>query len=271
MQASESGLGLKTIRNDDVTDNNGLVTFLGDGIASVGATIQKKGYYDSGSGYEFSTESKLLNRWEPWNPTVEVILKKKRNPIPMLAKNTDWMEVPKIGTPIGYDLEKGDWVAPYGIGVTSDLLIDFHLIKRAYLDYEADMTISFSNLKDGIQEYYFDEQEQSYFKWPFKAPEDGYVHSVNLFEIDTPSKGYKTNKRKNVNYIFRVRTKLDKEGNITAAKYGKLSGEFGISRKGKTRFTYYFNPSGTKNLEFDPDKNLFSWTQKQWQHMVNSP
>ena len=59
---------------------------------------------------------------------------------------------------------------------------------------------------------------------------------------------------------FRVRAKTDKDGKITEAKYGKIYGdiEFAPLKPNKTRlsFTYYFNPTGTRNLEFDPNQNL---------------
>jgi hypothetical protein len=61
----------------------------------------------------------------------------------------------------------------------------------------------------------------------------------------------------NVRYIFRVRTKLDKDGNIIGANYGKIGGEFEFDPKGAIFFGYYFNPDGTRNLEEDKENNLF--------------
>lgn len=40
-------------------------------------------------------------------------------------------------------------------------------------------------------------------------------------------------------------------GNIISAQYGKIYGDF-------LAFTYYLNPSpNDRNVEFDPDQNLF--------------
>lgn len=258
MQAADnSGFGLKTIRKHDVTDSQGIVTFQGEGLESVGATIDKDGYYQSGSGYKFTSSSDITNRWEPWNPTVEVVLKKKRNPVPMYIKGTDNLKVTKFDTPIGYDLEIGDLVVPYGSGKTADFIFSMHAAERAYTDYECNFTLTFSNELDGIQEFYFDPKNQSNFKWPFEAPETGYTGNLFKEKSMLPGKGYKSNEKENVRYIFRVRTKTDKDGKIISALYGKINKEFEFDPKGSIFFGYYLNPDGTRNLEEDPAKNLF--------------
>jgi hypothetical protein len=224
----------------------------------LGFSVDKDGYYQSGAGYEFPTRNKLLNRWEPWNPTVKVVLKKKRNPVPMYMKGTFDMRIPEFDKPIGFDLEIGDWVIPYGEGKISDFIFNMHVEDRAYTDYECHFTLTFSNPLDGIQKYYFDENDQSYFKWPFNAPIDGYEEKLKKWKsISLPEKGYESNENKAVHYMFRVRTKTDDKGNIVASRYGKLGGEFKFSPAGEIVFGYYFNPDGTRNLEEDPKQNLF--------------
>lgn len=257
MQADDSGIGLKTIRTNDITNSEGLVTFQGAGMESVGATISKDGYYQSGSGFKFTSSSKATNRWEPWNPTVEVVLKKKRNPVPMYV-NGGIIQVPKFDEPVGYDLENGDWVSPYGEGKVSDFVFTYHAKMRAYRDYECSFELTFDNDKDGIQEFSFDSNEQSSYKWPFEAPESNYEKKKSRYEVKKPGKNLQTDAKKNVNYIFRVRTKTDNSGKIVEAKYGKLKGEFGFDPKGNIQFHYYFNPDSTRNLEEDPEKNLFN-------------
>ena len=54
------------------------------------------------------------------------------------------------------------------------------------------------------------------------------------------------------NYYFRVRTKLDENGNVVSARYGKIYGDF-------MQFSYYFNPTpNDRNVEFDPKQNLMT-------------
>jgi len=250
------GWGTKNFGVSGVSDKNGFFTGKASASQFIGITVDKEGYYRSLQKYEFKERS-MLNRWEPWNPTIEVVLKKKRNPIPMYMNNTNWAQIPKLNTPVGYDLQKGDWIKPYGVGVFGDLLVSFSTDYKAYRDYRSKLTITFPNEKDGIQEYYFDNNDQSYYKWPFEAPEEGYLRKIEKFKSDRPNEGIKTNAKKNVNYIFRVRTKTDKDGNIIEAKYGKIGGDFKVGRKPLFGIGYYFNPDGTRNLEEDPNKNLF--------------
>jgi hypothetical protein len=89
------------------------------------------------------------------------------------------------------------------------------------------------------------------------APESGYASQVYKEKSDNPKDNFRTNEKKNVRYIYRVRTKKDANGNIVKAMYGKISQEFEFGPNGTILFHYYFNPDGTRNLEEDPKNNLF--------------
>lgn len=249
--------GLDTYNIKGKSDINGLFSASGEGIESVGVFVMKDEYYSSGDGVKLT--SKQGNRWEPWNPTVEVVLKKKRNPVLMYIKGTNWIEVPAQGIPVGYDLEIGDWVTPYGSGRTSDFVFKFSSNIKAFREYDLKMTLKFSNDLDGIQEYLFNSNEQSYYKWPYEAPKDGYQKEL-MKEIHKIPGKTEANINREAKYIFRVRTQIDASGNIFSARYGKISSEFELSpddQKFLIRFKYFFNPDGTRNLEEDPENNLF--------------
>ncbi|MEN8136764.1 MAG: hypothetical protein ABFS18_14715 [Thermodesulfobacteriota bacterium] len=254
-----SGIGVADILKKGMSDKEGLFSSKSSTMNYIGVSAKKEGYYHSDVSYEFTSRSKLLRRWEPWNPTVEVVLKKKRNPVPMYMKGTGWIQVPATGTSVGYDLEKGDWVTPYGKGITKDFVFIFSSDIKAYREYDLKMTLGFSNELDGIKKYLFNKEDQSYFKWPFKAPANGYDGELVKTIHKIPGKT-ETNINREAKYIFRVRTITDKEGNIISANYGKVASEFELSPEGSEcmiRFSYYFDPEGTRNLEEDPEKNLF--------------
>jgi len=250
------GGGLKSFGKEGLSDKNGLFLDSSETLPLVGVVVDKDGHYRSIQKYEFKSSSLLLNRWEPWNPTIEVVLKKKRNPVPMYMGGMDWAAIPKLDEPVGFDLERGDWVVPYGKGTVNDFVFVFKSTQRAWTDYESSYTLRFANEKDGIQEFVFDRNNQSLYRWPFEAPETGYLPTLQKYRNDSPATNLQTNERKEINYIFRVRTKTDKNGNIVAATYGKITGEIRIV-PGKIQFSYSFNPDGTRNLEEDPEKNLF--------------
>jgi len=58
-----------------------------------------------------------------------------------------------------------------------------------------------------------------------------------------------------------LQSEVDENGNLKRALYGKIIHDVLIeprgSATGKIRFTYYLNPDYTRNLEYDPDVNLF--------------
>ena len=252
------GGGLTSFGKEGLSDSDGLFSGSAATLPLVGVVIDKKGYYRSIQKYEFTSRSLLLNRWQPWNPTIEVVLKKIRNPVPMFEKGGKSTPIPVFGEPVGYDLEKGDWVTPHGVGVINDFVFNCKHNRVDFDNAEASCEIGFSNEMDGIQKFLFDENDQSYYKWPFEAPLDGYESSLyKWMTVHFPNEGYKSNIDDKINYIFRVRTRTDGKGNIVSANYGKISQDFLISRKGKVKFHYYFNPDGTRNLEEDPDNNLF--------------
>lgn len=257
IQSLPESVGAGTEVIEGMTDQDGMYTGFGESEwIGVSVAASKEGYYTSGDGIPIETVNTLLNRWEPWNPTITLRLKKIRNPVPMYYKQTDWMKVPVFDRPVGYDLLQGDWVAPYGKGMVKDFIFTMTCRFESMTNAEARYVLTFSNPGDGIQIFVPDSQEQSRFKWPFSAPSDGYESQIEKEEAYLPREGQKTNTVNDIHYIFRVRTG-QKVGTITGPLYGKIRGEIDISRDGYIKFTYRLNPDGTPNLEEDPRRNLF--------------
>ena len=238
--------------------------------------LKKEGYYKSSSGIGIKSVNRLLNRWDPYPANLTITLREKKNPVPMYAKKTGPIAVPVIGKPVGYDLEKGDWVKPHGKGEISDLVFTANIKEDDHGNKYQSYTLTFSNKLDGIQEYKDKKYIQSYFKWPYEAPLTNYnpsnyeliVYGINKFPVRKKCK-----LKENTNYIFRTRTKVDKNGEIISANYGKILNGFDFGGKNFTiSFTYYFNPDPkSMSLEFDPAKNLFKFSEKEWEHEVKAP
>ena len=124
------------------TGTNGCVVFEGETSGGLTYRVQKDGYYQSEGVYKEWQEKWMppdspnikKGRWQPWNPTFDMVLKKIKNPIPMYVKSLS-VGVPEFGKLLGFDLEKGDWVAPYGKGNSSDLLFYPELARRSPDDF----------------------------------------------------------------------------------------------------------------------------------------
>ena len=259
------GWGSKSAGNRGLTDKNGFYISSGvtERILRYGA--KSPGFYSS--RYEFTGFTGVsgilgFRKWQPWNPTLKVVLRKIKTPIAMYARKTDWIEIPKIDTFIGFDLVKADWVAPYGKGINADFIFKIEKDMRARGDYDAHLTLKFSNASDGIKPILLSNEVGSRYKLDYLAPASGYKNTLKHHEYSRPNQSLPHIYKNNQNYYFRVRSQSDAEGNITEGLYGKIHGNIEFSRfgysNGQIRFTYYLNPtSNDRNIEFDPHKNLF--------------
>ena len=262
------GWGTATKYADGRTDKDGYFTVTHKAAGRCNFSVSKDGFYDSSKSYTFN--SRILFIWSPWNPTMKIKLKRKKNPTKMYAKSTTTIKIPAVDAPIGYDLEKGDWVAPYGKGVISDFVFIFKVRFLKNDDWDVSYKLTFTNEKDGIQEY-INPNDYGVYRWPYEAPEDGYRKEFSAFAANYREgwgSKHKSSFNKERKFIFRVRTQTDEKGNIIKANYGKLSGDPQFDY-GYIKFTYYFNPTGSRSLEFGG--NLFKFSRKEWEYKVSGP
>lgn len=206
-------------------------------------------------------------RWEPWNPIVEMPLKEYINPIPMYATGMrNRVELPILNQWIAFDLEKNDWVAPWGAGRFCDLEVRgaWNGIKReSFEGYQ----IEFRIRQPHAGMYLFERDKTSGLQSPYRADiYADYRHHVAFYK----KKDEASNRVVSAEFdstkglIFRTRTKVDNNGRLKSARYGKLYGVDGRLLQpipGKPRMSitlsYYFNPTeNDTNLEFDPERNL---------------
>lgn len=277
---NESAVGFgKLIEVNAVTDNNGAFTVEGYsengviGTKSHGLNID--GYYDGfiNAGHPFYTIKD--GRWLPWGQTYTTILRKIVTPIPLYVKRVS-IGVPATGTPIGYDLEEGDWIAPYGKGLVADILVAIaNLQYRGSNDSDVSATISFPNAGDGIQEVKLPtEFANSVFIWPRKAPEAGYQSSLEARRLWLNIKAGNTQNITTFNekqaHFFRVRT-VKQGDQIVSALYGKIRSGIAVGpgdgKNATIDFTYYLNPtSNDRNLEFSGNTLFKNLTRRETMH-----
>ena len=207
-------------------------------------------------------------KWQPWNSTVEIELKKLLHPTPMYARYLEsWnFKVPKYNTPLGYDLVVSDWLPPFGQGEIADFIFNLNCqlgeVTPDEIQYfDASLFLTFSNDGDGIQGFLGHPRSGSVLKSSRYAPEMDYQSEwvQRAFEHKNSSH-YEHDEKQN--YYFRVRTKKDNNGQIVNALYGKIYGpiKFGVYSSGaKMQMKYYLNPTANdRNMEFDPKRNLFT-------------
>lgn len=239
---------------------NGLFSVEGRSRGEMIYDVRKNGYYSTSDQYHFGgLGGKFLSdgKWLPWNPTNTVVIKKIKNPVAMFANYEMEMFVPEVGKAVSYDLAKGDWLHPYGKGEAADIIVLYEYTEIDSLTFSRNLTLTFgTNALDGVRRY----KKDTFSKLCsiYEAPETGYERSLSWAFEHTKKTIKDTGDSKDECLVFRVRTQVDDKGNIVKANYGKIYGPIDCWRgKKRIKFVYYFNPEfNSRNLEFDPTKNL---------------
>lgn len=244
------------------TDDHGIFeakAMSNDGV--ILGDITKEDFYESGIAHSFYVTK--FGMWQPWGKELTVVMRPIVNPVPMYVRNKSF-KLPATDKEIGFDLEKADWVIPYGLGTKSDFIFK---VERRYdnnNNFDATMTLTFSNPFDGIlvvkDDGGGDFNVGSWFRLPRTASESGYQTKLER-RRSRGSYGWYNDKNEadDNNYIFRVRSEVDENGMLIRAMYGKIRGDirFSTGEVLKIGMHYYLNPDHTPNLEFDPKRNLF--------------
>ena len=270
MRPKSQGWGGKTNFISGKTDKGGI--FTGQGVTErygvYGADAD--GYYGTSFKYNgFTGVSGILGfrKWQPWNPSLEVVLKKIINPIPMYAYYSGMMAFPDVEGSIGYDLVKHDWVSPYGKGITADFVFKLEGEFRSMRDSNVKFLLEFSNATDGLQPLIAKKTQGSNFISDHHAPLTGYQPKLKQSRIIAPGKLSKTsyNNDDDYNYYFRIRCG---DAKVNTCLYGKIYNRIEFAARRFLSFTYYLNPTpGDTNIEFDPKRNLF----KDLKNKISAP
>jgi hypothetical protein len=281
----------------DYTDENGI--FVGEGRTYDSYVVVVAPYKvgtTEGRHYPTKYENHIANwknvpedgKWKPWNETINLVVKEKINPIAMYGcMISDFKRnIPKIEEWVGYDFEQNDWLAPYGKGKVADVefLITHNWKDQSYVQQILKLRFPYPQagayfMKKDIVASRFPKKEMfSDFKSVYHAdPKHDYQNEISFFREDVKTERSLINKSLNVlkefDYlIFRTRTKVDKDGNLVEARYGKIYGpiEFdGVESESNRhikkylRMSYYLNPNiNDTNLEYKPGKTLCPGKEK---------
>jgi hypothetical protein len=246
---------------------------------TVSFTAEKEGYYMT-EGHVYSGElfqgapeqTPVLNSVLGREGDFEVVIRKVKNPVPLFVKRYREF-LPVLDIPAGFDFEIGDWVSPYGRGKVADVLFSGSAWMRDPTNYSCILTASFPNIGDGIVGSDQPTMKRSHLELPHEAPASGYLSEWKWkTSCITPEGRYATSEMHDDNlkgrgFFLRTRTVLGPDGTVISARYTKFNSPFALEpRKGNTwvvAFAYYHNPTGSRNLEFDPTRNLFKG-EREW-------
>ena len=255
------------------TDTDGNFTAEGHSDKRLSGFVRKAGYYEGGTGWMIFKDP-VLGKWQPWDSVSEVVLRPIGKSVALAAKHVQ-TDVPVLDQLCGYDLEKGDWVAPHGQGLHSDLTFKARRDYKDWFDFIVEAEVTFAQPLDGLARMKAPAfARNSAFGWERSASEAGYTapHAIRFIMRDPklnqfPERTFEITKDREKGYFFRVRT-VEENGRIIAAHYGKITGDIEIeARDSKTCqiiFTYYFNSTSLdRNIEWDPKRNLLQGLSRE--------
>jgi len=236
------------------TDGDGRMTAELPSFGYLYYSAGRDGYYSAWGRYQFENgamsgdHAKWAERkWLPWNPVVRLTLKKKGQPIAMHVRRICLAPPVVDGTPVGFDLEVGDWLAPHGEGKQADI---FFSATGSIEKGDLALTWSFPNEGDGVVVYPYQGGARSELRSPIEAPLDGYLPKITVDAEGRPTQ--QTGGERPLSYVFRVRTVLDAAGKIISSRYGKIYPE-------AYKAVFYLNPTpNSRALEFDLKRNLIT-------------
>lgn len=225
--------------------------------------------------YRFQYEKRIADwknypkdgKWKPWNETHNFIIKEKINPIPMYAINPANFKsnIPIIDKWIGYDLELNDWLAPFGSGVMADFecCLSLTYCKEEFLTQS--LKIRFPYSEAGC--YFMKKDLGHAFPSTYHANEkhdyDREIAFSKVYLFSHEQFRFSSNDshllEKDDYIVFRTRTKVDDDGNLIEARYGKIYGpinfNFLLKPTGEiihksVQMSYHLNPNiNDTNLE----------------------
>jgi len=237
-----------------------------DGVAVATGTAQqdyqvgadKPGYYHTAGPHRSIDTDTSFKQFAAGDQQVELELRQIRNPIVGITKEVR-AKLPTLDKPVGFDLEVGDWVTPYGTGSTADLVFKVGGYFKNLHDYDQSLVLTFSNSGDGIILLKLPARGGPVFKFPYEAPSEGYESQriwTKTFNGKTESTTIDGSGE--TNYILRIRSTFDEKGNVSRAMYAVIDGEVvlgGNNEIGRNvSFTYRLNPDWARNIEFSPEK-----------------
>lgn len=238
-----------------LTDTNGMFSAERDTMSECNWFIEKEGYYNTAGMHSFvanlTNDSVKDGRWQPWNPTLEVILKEKRKPIQMVVRDIS-INLPQKEK-VGFDCMKGECLPPYGKGETADIFFYYTSQYNGVWGYLTN-SLSITMVEGGGVVRH---QKDSFSElWSlYEAPLNGYQKEIRCERERIPEKIIKDmTVSKDEGLVFRSwrETRQKKGGDF---HYGKAHlFEYGQDYKksgfGFVKFEYYFNPTpNDRNIE----------------------
>lgn len=236
-----------------ITDTNGLFRYEDRVYREIGYSVRKEGYYDS-----LGTTWWPKTRYQVPETNLVVELKRIINPVHMVRHSIS-TDMPVADKEVSFDLEVGDWTAPYGKGTVADISFLSQLQFETRSNFKVDVSAFFDDPLSGFLQFSAPRMEDfrkthSQLMPCQSAPDADYEKKLSLFLSHNPKEWTRTHEKPDNNYIFRTRVATNTIGKIVRANYAWTVGDIKVDTNDGKRpwieFTYYYNPDpNSRSLE----------------------
>lgn len=243
-----------------VADTNGLCTINGMCKAYMHYSVEKDGYYCSHGKVDYMETTRVPavidGKWQPYGETRTVVLKKIRNPwaIKFFEGAQCHRKIPVFEQWLPFDMGVSDWLAPYGKGGYSDVLLRFKKAGSGRVgDFAYSMEACFTN--NPYAGFYCKPMDASSdLKTDYYADTNANYCANYRFLIDVINKHppRQMGCGDDSYLVFRTRTRVDENGKLIGAHYGKYCGGWSSDAKEMQFGSSCFNPvENDNNIEGD--------------------
>lgn len=241
----------------EYTDTNGCVHIAGKCSEWFSVIVRKEGHYmttfDVKYPMEGATPPIIDGKWQPYGETRTVVLKKIKNPwaVKVFSGDTCHHMIPVFGEWLPFDMEKSDWLPPHGKGLCNDVILRFSkCFTDKWYDFSFTMEACFTNNPyAGV--YIKPLDEFSDLKSSYSAETNANYCGHYIFRLESVSKK-QAGLEKNQYLVFRTRTRVDENGNLVGAHYGKYCRSWRSDAKEMHFGAGCFNPvENDLNIEGD--------------------
>ena len=243
-----------------MSDTNGIVTIHGKCSVSFTAFFMKEGYYMSRLEPCLDEDGKgsaiVDGKWQPYGETRTVVLKRIKNPyaVKVFSGEQCHRKIPVFEQWLPFDMEQSDWLAPYGKGKYGDVLLRFEKAGSGRVgDFAYSMEACFTN-NPHAGFYCKPMDEFSDLKTDYHADTNANYSTRYRFLIDVINKHppKQIGCADNSYLVFRTRTRVDENGNLVGAHYGKYCEGWSSDAKEMQFGSSCFNPvENDTNIEGD--------------------
>ena len=214
------------------TDTNGCVRIVGKCSEWFSLIVQKDGFYTTSLEVKYpardTTPSLADGKWQPYGETRTVVLKKIKNPwaVKVHTDEQRHRKIPAFDQWLPFDMEVSDWLSPYGNGVHNDVLLRFNKAGSGRVgDFAFTMDACFTN--NPYAGFYCKPSDVfSDLRTDYCADTNADYCTDYRFMIDAFGKGRvkEMGLAKDSYLVFRTRTRVDENGRLIGAHYGKYCG-----------------------------------------------